>query len=354
MTTNETNLFIVSTPLHLFIALGLASGPYKNNKNTLLFIDQASANSPYVNCIRQWQTMPMVFIDALETAPKNPLKKIQHRKNNFSKLISHCESIKPARVFTGNDRRIEFQFCMHICTEVLNLDTRGIYMDEGAFSYFGRKASNSWQDKIIDSNLKKLSYGSWWKHPPTVGASEWIDKVYAFFPEYLYQGLKNKQTQALKPEWYHSEIMLEFCKTILKFFNFNIPSLSSKDILLTLPHESIILGTPGYQQFIEQLVITHQEQGYRVLIKHHPRNIRENLLNLNDESIFIDPRPFLESIIPLLNKATIIGDLSSTLLTAKWLSPKSQVEAVQLPGTKYPENLLSLFQNLDISVTAVN
>ena len=66
-------------------------------------------------------------------------EKMRERRRNFAALQVAVKAVQPDRIAVGSDRRVEFQFAMH-CLHRLGLNPKGIYLDDGLYTYAGRPA----------------------------------------------------------------------------------------------------------------------------------------------------------------------------------------------------------------------
>jgi hypothetical protein len=173
-----------STILHLYVSSVLAAE--RGEEAHLVFIDQpADKDFPLYPLVKEWTESPFASARLYPGRFKGILNKLKQRKQLFSQLQQTITELRPANIFVGNDRRIEFQWSMHVA-ESIGCQPVGHYMDEGTYTYLGRKASSAFSDAVLDNWLKKLSYGFWWKNPPTIGGSDWISDVHAAFPDHVY------------------------------------------------------------------------------------------------------------------------------------------------------------------------
>lgn len=346
------SVYFASTILHLYAAASIAAGR-KEEVAHLVFIDQSEDKEyPLLPIVNQWQSSPFKSVRLFPGRFKGLVNKFQKRKALFKNLEALVTELKPENMFVGNDRRIEFQFSMHV-TEKLSLDTKGHYMDEGTFTYVGRKASSSFSDAIVDNWLKKLSYGLWWKNPLTVGESAWISDIHVAFPNLIDERLKQKTICQLDHTKFISPEVLQLSELILDFYNVAASQLSSLDALFTLPHESLFIQNPKYRTTLIGKINEMREQGLTVAAKYHPRCSEPDILQLADAGIDLLPAGVsFEAILPLLPSAAhIIGDLSSTLLIARWLRPELAVTSI-CSGEANPD-FIKLFYALNIEVNYV-
>lgn len=349
---NSHSIYFASTILHLYAAASIASGR-KNETAHLIFIDQPEDKDyPLYPIVKHWPSSPFQSVKLLPGRFKGLVNKLKKRKQLFKQLEEIMAETRPNNLFVGNDRRIEFQYAMHTCQK-LKLATKGHYMDEGTFTYVGRKASSSFSDTVIDNGLKKISYGLWWKNPQTVGESAWVNDIHVAFPELIDERLKKKAIFQLDHKQFISPEMLQLSKSILDFYQVDPNRFSSLDALFTLPHESLFIQNPEYRNTLLQQVDEMKAQGLRVAAKYHPRNSTPDVLNLADAGVDLIPAGVsFEAILPLLPSTThIVGDLSSTLLISRWLRPELKVTSI-CSGKGNPD-FLKLFQALDIEVNYV-
>jgi len=346
---SSNSLYFASTILHLYAAASIAADREDETAH-LIFIDQPEGKEfPLYSIVKSWKNSPFESVQLFHGRFNGLINKLAKRKLLFKQLEEVVNELKPANIFVGNDRRIEFQFSMHITTR-LNLNTQGHYMDEGTFTYVGRKASSSFGDSFIDNWLKKLSYGLWWKNPKTVGESDWINQVHVAFPDLIDERLKKKSVKQLNSASFTDRNMLELSKLILNFYKVNTESLLNLDALYTLPHESLFNKNPGYKHTLLRKIDEMKAMGFKVAAKYHPRNSAPDVLELSKSDVALLPAGVsFEAMLPLLPPTChIVGDLSSTLLIARWLRPELQVTSV-CSGENSPE-FIKLFDALSIDI----
>lgn len=347
--STRTAVYFVSTPLHLFCACNIALNEKQEYSNHLIFIDQPDVvDNLYYRTILSWSQSPFETVNIFPGRVKGTVEKFRSRRKIFYEIEKFIECYPPQEIYVGNDRRIEFQYAMHLASKYQR-HVLGVYMDEGMFSYIGRASSQSFSDRIVDNLLKKLTYGFWWKHPQTVGASDWIDKVYAAFPDLLHAPLKAKECSEIPSNYFLHPAITALSQQLLREVNVDIAQVSELDVLITLPHESLFKKTPSYLPRMKSLLESLLETGRKVGIKQHPRDEKNWIQdNLHDNRVLEVPRKVnFESLLLVLKPITLIGDYSSTLLTAKWLRSDISLLAIQ-PLEEKSEAFDRLFSELSI------
>lgn len=350
----SSHLFLCSTPLHILNAVAIASN--ENGSCHIALIDQPNtSNNPYYQILKEWSESPFVSIHLFEGRIKGLRKKLKSRKKVFTTLKSIVSNINPSAIYTGNDRRIEFQYSMHCATQH-NPNVSGVYMDEGTFTYIGRKASLSFSDRYLDNAIKKITYGFWWRNPSNIGASSWITQVYAAFPKLIHQSLTHKQVIPLQPLYTNNKAVDTFCSRVFNFFGKSSQNIGQLDVVFTLPHESIITSVPDYQVAIEQVIDDLLQSDTKIGIKYHPRNTNPDILGAhNKPEIVVLPHqiPF-EAVLPHLDNCTIVGDVSSTLINSRFLQPSCDVISISNPNVPMYDAFVEFFSLINVNTVTPN
>lgn len=318
MPTNS--IYFASTILHLYVASTIALQRQDENAH-LVIIDQPEGSGfPVMKAYNHWKCSPFKTTRQYYGRYKKLADKLKSRRETFQKLQQLIQELQPKHLFIGNDRRIEFQYSMAQCQKY-GINCTGHYMDEGVFTYTGRKASSSISDKYLDNAIKKLTYGRWWKNPPTIGGSEWISEVHVAFPELIHPLLQRKVINHLDSNQFSSAELAELSERILQQCKIRSESVKDLNVLLTLPHESIFEADTEYEHQIKKLIAELQNKQLNVAAKYHPRNSGEDLLNLRESGVQLIPSAaVLEALLTVLPKNTmLIGDMSSTMLITRWL-----------------------------------
>jgi hypothetical protein len=340
----RNELYFISSIFHLLIAaLVLASRP--DAKALLVFIrfDKKRYEALLPCCTRLAGSVEqLLFLDDGDKSTKQ-------RKRNAREILAFAKANQVSRVFVGNDRHIEFQSVVYHLRKVFP-DVRAIYLDEGLFSYVGRKASQSFADKWIDQSLKKLAYGHWWHTPPTIGASKYVDEAWLAYPELACAALQEKPRVQLPLQGASSESFHAFIGCWAGLYD--LPAdLADVDYVLTITDQKNFSRFPDYSQSIRQLVEQLVAQAKTVAIKYHPNANGRDLLNLAavSEQVMVLPSamPF-EVLLPLLSRATLIAEFSSTLLTSRLLMPNMTVWSIRHAQQTLPLEMQRLLEALAI------
>jgi hypothetical protein len=341
-----THLFLASTPFNMLTSAMVAFELPAGDEAYLGLIDQPEIERPFVSVLNEWQESPFRQIRLLSQQAKGRGKRLK-RQSAFKQIAQLIDQVKPNTLYTGNDRRIEFQFAMQHSRKT-NVTSIGVYLDDGTYSYVGRETH--WlKDKIFDNLIKKLSYGLWWQQPSTIGASSWISQAILAFPESAVPALQAKQTRHLPENLQRAEFK-QLALLSLSGFNGAVDDLADIGALVLLPHESV-----ATKQTKDKLSYWLVNQDAKIAFKHHPRT--PLIDTQGDKEAWLIPQRALqvpagipmEVLLPLLQvSCRLAGDVSTALLTAKWLRPELEVTAFAAANTSI--HWLDLLKLLNINV----
>lgn len=340
----RNELYIISSIFHLLIA-AIVSASRPGTRAFFVFIrfdrKRYDALQPCV-CTFLGRSEQLLFVEDGDKSAKQ-------RKRNAAQILAFAKANSVGRVCVGNDRHVEFQSVVYFLRKV-RPDVRTVYLDEGLFSYVGRKASQSFAERWLDQGLKKLVYGFWWQTPPTIGASKYIDEVWLAYPDLACSVLQTKSKRPLPLSGIAGDAFQTFIGCWAGLYD--LPArLDNVDYVLTVTDEKNFSRFPHYREALTQLVTLLVEQDKKVAVKYHPNANGCDLLGLGaiSEKVAILPSaiPF-EVLLPLLSRATLIAEFSSTLLTARLLVPEIVIWSIRHAQQKVPDELRGLFDKLSI------
>lgn len=323
-----------STPRNVFLSIG-AAWSHPALTHHLLLIDQPAGSDLPLTAALQELPGPFTTIQTLRKG-EGTWGKYRMRKAVFEQLKQQILERSPLQLFTGNDRRIEFQYAAYQLAE-RGEAAANIYLEDGLNSYLDIHPSHSrlrsLGDRLLEPLAKRLNYGAWYDRKGAVGCSRWITERWLTFPELLTASDFSRQPPAIAlPAKYFSE--QPACEHLAGLINLLVgtePDLDG-DLLLVPPHSNDIHQTYGSLENFERAVQPLLAGSESVRVKYHPNEPQAFLAHLADEL----PRTLpLELLLSVAAFDKIVGDTSAALLGAKWLLPDAQVFSVrnQKPGS---------------------
>lgn len=318
-----SHLYLCSTPLNMLVASLIAlSKP--TDKHILAAIDQPGGKAHGLFAmINAWPESPFQNTQVISYKQKGLRNKHNARREAFANIEQLLAENTFEFIYTGNDRRIEFQYAMHIAAD----KTVGVYMDDGTYSYIGKK-SHWLSDKIIDAGIKKMMYGRWWRQPANIGASSWIKQTWLFKPEQAMAHLQSRT--CFKIPAINQNAMASLTNIACEQAGLNSAELSNIQLLILLPHESVL--SPANATLLSQLL--NKADPAHSAVKLHPRSqqLPEQLQSAIQHCKTLPSSIPVELLLPALPACKVVADMSTVLLTIRWLRPDIQVEALPQAG----------------------
>ncbi len=344
----STNYFFVSSPLHLLLSSNIALRHDGDDNIVVLMPREGRPFSPFAEVLEQDSS---IFARVISFETGNRPGKQAERKRRMAVIEDALQQDPADRIFTGTDRRVEFQYAMHVASSA-NPDVAGIYVDDGMGSYLGHKSMNNIAHRYIDPFFKKLFYGWWWNNPIAIGASAWIDEIHVAYPDLVHESLRSKKAVAIDKAVFKNPRFLALCERLLRFRNVDDRTVRDVDVIIVLTHESFYPDADAHLESLVQAVSAHDPSA-RIAVKPHPRSEKTDIWrSMYPKILFLDSKVSMELYLPLAKeRCVIIGDISSVLFTANWFSDSPRIVAVHLPHavpTHIEENLSRLFLELGI------
>lgn len=346
------NYFFISSPLHFYICCNLCI-KRKNEKNILIFI------SKHANIVNKFITVakqnPSIFNNIHVLLDDKKKYKLYHRKKTLNHIKEIIKNECPNNIFTGNDGRVEFQYAMYVARK-MHIDVKGCYYDDGTASYMFHKKMGSIKRQYIEKYLKKLIYGTWCESPRSIGDSSWVSIAYLAFPEFAHKYLKEKERIQIDASIFEDKKFIYINQLLLKDSEeINLIDFSKINKVICIAHEKV------YSDYIQTLIkikktFIDNDTPTEIGIKAHPRSSNiEVIKNIYPGSVILPNSIGMETILPKLNKNVIIyGDISTVLLTTKWLKPNAELKAFDTKTSIMPsKNLRDLFKKLKIDAEEI-
>ncbi|VAW49394.1 hypothetical protein MNBD_GAMMA03-2131 [hydrothermal vent metagenome] len=347
--TKKVDVYLVSSTLHFFWALLLAY-THKDRESRLMFMDQYTSKPLNFYSVMCDVLAPFTSIEMFSGREMKGWKLWKHRRAQFVTIQNSLQSLRVDRVFLGNDRSVLGQFFLKEAKKK-NPFCTGCYLDDGVFSYLGRAASHKKSERYIDAVLKKISYGVWYDSPSTIGASRWIDELWLMHPEQRCLLLQSKKSIQIQPNESALNLVGDLAKQVLKAENVSTQQLDALDVLITLPNPLIFSKISGYQRAIDALLLSFRQKKITVGVKYHPVTGKEDVLNVQKMGAVLFPSQVsFEMILPFLRQCLVIGDMSTTILLARFVNKNARVMMMKLGDDDYSQKMAMLCNHLNIDV----
>jgi len=353
LTVPVHHYYFISSPLHFLLAVNMAIR-YGDARNIAVISSRIESNAKLLGEVIRRDGRVFCDVLRLESGPgRGQGSKARQRKQRMKVLDDYLAERPAAKIFTGTDRHVEFQYAMHIARRH-DPAVEGIYLDDGLHTYLGSRRMHSFQHKYGDALLKKLYYGSWWKNPVILGTSGWISKVYAVFPELVHPVYRQmgKTVLPFDSRYFDTPAFEHMSQALANVTGIDRAALAAVDFVLLLTHEQHYADTWAHTGRIMKMLESQCSQE-RIAIKAHPRSqLLDELQMRYPRAVHLDNRVGFELLLPFLREDCVfLADISSSLFTVKWLQPEQRAIAIEVPHPTiehYRPELQALFRKMGI------
>lgn len=182
----------------------------------------------------------------------------------------------------------------------------------------------------MGDRLRHLVYGVPTEQPDSVGASAAVREAWVMLPQMVHAGLASKKLHAMSPAWFRDPELRSVCREAVTRAGLEAATVQRIQLLLVLPHESLLRSDPELLQRISELAHAATRQGRCVAFKRHPKSSSRSIDFLPADSVEIPRRLPVELLAPLLSGCTVVGGMTSALLSLRCLG--TEIDVRFLPG----------------------
>lgn len=338
-------LYLPSTPFNLL--LSFLDALSRGGECVLVYIDQ-KAMSPYLDSLLSLPESPFCEVSVLYGVASGKAK-LGERQQNFKALSALLDRYDFDEVVAGSDRRVEFQYVMHLLLEK-NAKAVGSYLDDGLYTYL------TWKRPIyahfLNSIVKKIAYGAWWDEPRTPGTSKYVSQSILMNPKFALDALKQRNVIPLDLSLLNSPMLANWTEVLLSAFKCDRSEIADVDVFFILPHPNDVQKMSSYVDRLRSMVRECTEKNQKVGIKYHPRFEKEDPFELRSlETVLVSSNLAFEFLLPVLKPgAQIIGDFTTVMLTSKMLRQDLHVVANINMDDSYQTQLLDVLHKFEIEI----
>jgi len=316
-------LFLAGTPLHTFWSLGLMHGPFAGHRNLLAVIDQQEGDRDFIAEALATRAPP----PSIEVRRFQALGKRRQAMPVLRSIEDMVRELQPAYIAVGNDRRDEFHVAVHAAPSA-----RRAYIEDGLFSYVPRKEHRDGRLATLQARFadwrRSRARGFPVEQPTMVGASRAVQEAWVMLPEMVHAGLAGKTVHALRPEWFARQDVRQVCMDAARLGDFDAGLCRDIRLLLLLPHNSFLREHPDIARRIEDLAASFAARGQQVAFKCHPRSSGVPIQVPASHCFEIPRRLPVEILAPLLADATVVGTLTTALISLLLLGQRLEVRSL--------------------------
>ncbi len=346
MIPEPVDLYVVHTPLHILFTINLIQHNAESRSTVIFVFDdffQSDLVAKRLQLMLGERHKVVRLPGALGHSHQSVSAKL-HRHVNAVRALSKArrfyQQCAVERVLVFNDTRREVQAILH---DLKHRGTELLYVEDGLEPYReGRRKVNP----ILTPLLKLIYKGC--ESITTHGAFSDLDGAILLHPNLANQSLQNKPRYQMPRFVLNSQQVDQ----LLGLFGVTRKELTEAladcgtGVLICLPNsESQVDGQLLAKRVRE---ITRQYMHRAVIyLKYHPRERTEDPLDLGpQETAYAVPRAVPAELVCAVlgeNLSAIYSEVSSILVTSRWINPNIETYSINWSGGDFPCDLLELF-----------
>lgn len=342
------NLYIPYTPYHILNSFAIAASR-PEEENYLIF---AGSNRESLDLmLKVFPSVGIKIFPLQQTDNMSNIGKFMVKRRNIRMvrdLFAKLPEVDNVFFFCGY--RVVTSFAAHLAIR-RNRNTKFFLVEDGVETYVSAQHSRKkWYEKTVD----RLFYGNWHKDAGGQGDFMNFEGVYALFPEKLLAMFDDKMKYAVPREHIFSLFSRDAFSAVVP-----VSEKGSREIttLVAIDRAGYTESKP-YRKMIAAYIGNAESNAELAALKLHPSDRRRiEFLGKNKTAVSVLPSRLPIELFYLLYQDTlrfVVGGLTSSLLTAKWLLPHIDVVSIfpeDLVATRsHAQEILRLFQDCGIHV----
>jgi hypothetical protein len=346
------NIFITFTPYHILLSYSVAFTHHRFEDNILFVISDFAGADKLAKIIEisNNSVFKKVHVLSGNYGKKYEFLKWFVARKNIVELKNILNDFRINRAYSCHDQKAEGQAAFFF-TKKNNKNAQCVYIEDGSGAY---SESVNKKKPFVKILLGKLLYGFWWKNERISGFSQWTDKIMVVFPQFIRDEIRKRDVIPIKKEEVLKLRQEDIFSNWIKLFEIDLHRLEKIDMILLINRSGSAKLYPEYKKVMKALLRIGIANGLNIALKYHPRETLKDFLSVkNEDKIIILPRALPIEIIYLMKPDSlkfIIGNISTSLLTAKWLLDDCKVFSIAPLFCHYDQRLLKMFKEIDIQL----
>lgn len=343
------NLFIGFTPYHAFLSIGL-NAQFGMSRDTVMMIGDSAGAELIADVLKRSDASPFhtVQYDADPTTRQTLPGRVLSLRKNSRRIARHLLNSEYNRIVVFNEQRPESQAAIYWSKRAFPA-TRGYCAEDGWTAYL--EDVYQFTHHPVARVARKLAYGFWWEDVATAGGYSSADGLLTVAPKAV-NGQRGCPVMEICRDHFFTDSMQVLAGEVLEAEGFSTDDLSAIDAVVFLARSTIVQKLKNYPAMVTRAIGALRSRGMRVAIKYHPREPRQNPYGLDGLPEIVQLPAALAAEFLLINAdarfRVVLGDITTSLMTAKWLFPESSVLCFKTVVETLCPDLASVFSRSGI------
>jgi hypothetical protein len=355
----EVNRLVVAyTPYHVLLATAAARACPARSNHLIIVNDFAAAPgiaaALEAGMERAYDT---VAVCGGTFGVRGRARRQFHYRRALPEIRARVKAVAPEEIWVGNDARPE----SHAAFRAAGADVAGVYVEDGLTAYAGSVKRPLTR---LETAAGRLLFRQDWSGIAVLGTSGRVSRGIFIFPALVRRELDGLDKIALPRQAVLSAPMQQLAGRLVERSGADVDRLRRVDAIVAVSHSSVARRASGYQSRIVSFVRQLTANGCTVGVKYHPRQAEADYLGLSQlPAVVVLPQGLaLEYLYVLRADAGgrggappirfVVGDVSTILLTARWLVPDACCISLARPLQMLDPSLEALFNGLGVQLPA--
>lgn len=345
-------LFVAGTTYHVFLACGLAANqPAGTRRHLIVHADFEDCDVLTTAIARMASPLfeDVTILPRSEGLP-DPLWRLRVIQNNLrTSWAAHRQQYDWIYIF--NEYRPVHQAAVYW----------GKRRHRGAVAYATEDGASDYKSQplferlsLADRTFRALFYGWWYRNVRWRGTSPWVDRHLLTHADLVTDPPHDRPVEQLPLSPFQGAAMRMLATAYLAERGLSKVDVAGLDGVVFLTRSERVADPPAYGAVLRDLIDRAAAERVSLAVKYHPGEKRRDPFGFADDGSVVTLPGGLASeflfVHPACRLRYVVGDLSTTLLTCRWLRPETAaISVAPIVGRDDPQ-LLETFGKLGIPI----
>ncbi len=355
-----TRLILAYTPYHVLLATAAIQAGSETAANHLVIIndfDTAARMAAVFGECRGFYASVRVCGGTFGVTSR--ARRQFHYRRALPVIAQITRELSPDQIWVGNDARPESQAAFRTAAGRSGR-VQGVFVEDGLTAY---ASSVKRPLTMLENAVGYLLFGRSWSAIEVLGTSRWVSSGLFVYPALVRSELAGLPKQEIPRTALLGPAMNRLAGQMVSATAGDAGRIRQIDALVTVSHSSVAKKSPVYRSGIAALVRHLTAMQCVVGIKYHPRQAEPDYLDVaSQEGTVLLPQGVPLEFVYMLRAGLseegerplrfVIGDVSTTLMTARWLVTGARCISLARPLGLLDPSLETLFSRLGVELPA--
>jgi hypothetical protein len=356
-----TRLLIAYTPYHVLLATA-AVRACPAQSNHLIVVNDFEAAADIAAALDGVTDCPYdsVSVCGGTFGVTSRVRRQFHYRRALPEIQARAKTVAPQEIWVGNDARPESQAAFR-AAGTSGQRAVGVYIEDGLTAYAD---SVKRPLTLLEAAAGRLLFGQDWSGIAVLGTSGRMSRGMFIFPALVRRELRRLEQVEIPRQAVLDASMQQLAARLIERSGADVARLRRVDAIVAVSHSSVASRSSGYQPGLISFIRQLTANGCTVGVKYHPRQAEADYLGLAQQpEVVVLPQGLALEYLYVFRGSRggdrdthpirfVVGDVSTILLTARWLAPEACCISLARPLKMLDQSLEVLFNALGVQLPA--